>query len=98
MLECTLKDKGSTKMPIPITFTVPPALRQWLDQQIAAHGSGEEQFLRDLLRKEQRRQAREQIEDALKEGLNSGTARPLRDATWNRIKTRAEGLGRKKSR
>jgi antitoxin ParD1/3/4 len=79
-------------MPASITFTVPPALRKWLDEQIAARGSGEEQYLRELLRREQRRQARQQIDDALEEGLNSGAPRPVNDSTWKRIKARAERL------
>ena len=84
-------------MPESITFTLSPSLRKWLDEQLEATGAKEEQFLRQLLKKEQRRQARQAIDDALEAGLNSGMPRPLTDATWDRIHRKADQIRRRKS-
>ena len=73
-------------MPDSITFTLPPSLRKWLNEQLEVTGEKEERFLRQLLRKEQRRQARQAIDGTLEAGLKSGTARQLTDATWDRLR------------
>jgi antitoxin ParD1/3/4 len=96
MVESTCQ-QGALEMPASITFTLPPSLRKWLDEQIEATGAGQEQFLRQLLRKEQRRQARQEIDDALEAGLKSGAPRPLTEGTWDRINRKADQIRRRKS-
>jgi antitoxin ParD1/3/4 len=66
-----------------MNISPPPALKQWVDQQIDQGGFGTaSEYVRQLLREEQRRQARRAIEAKLSEAEASGPPIPVTAQTW----------------
>ena len=44
------------------------------------------EYIRDLIRQDQKRKAKEHLETLLLEGLDSGTATPMSDGDWTEIR------------
>jgi antitoxin ParD1/3/4 len=64
-------------------ISLPPALKQWVDEQIDEGGFGTaSEYIRQLIREEQRRQARLAVEAKLEEAEASGQPRPVTAETW----------------
>lgn len=72
-----------------INISLPEPLKEWVQQQVTARGYATvSEFVRHLLREEQRRQ----IDDNLHAALDSGEATPMTAHDWERI--RREGQQR----
>ncbi len=85
-----------------MNISLPEPLKDWVDSQVAAGGYGTaSEYVRHLLREEQRRLLREQIDRALVESLESGPSTPMTAADWDRIrregKKRIAGKKRKRA-
>lgn len=75
------------------TISLPPALRQWVEAQIQSGGYGTpSEYVRELLRNEQKRQARMAVEAKLDEAITSGPAVPVTDATWQESEKRVAAV------
>ncbi len=62
-----------------LTISLPPALREQIDQVVRSSGYGNtSEYLRELVRQDMKQRARDALEAKLLEGLNSG---PGREAT-----------------
>jgi antitoxin ParD1/3/4 len=76
-----------------MNISLPEPLKEWIDSQVAAGGYGTaSEYVRQLLREEQKRLLRDQIDSVLHESLNSGPSTPMTAKDWEHI--RREGRKR----
>ncbi|NEO88111.1 MAG: type II toxin-antitoxin system ParD family antitoxin [Spirulina sp. SIO3F2] len=70
-----------------MNISLPETLRDYVDEQIEAGGYGTvSEYIRDLIRQDQRRKAKARVEALLLEGLDSGEATPMTEADWTAIR------------
>ena len=80
-----------------MNISIPDPLKEFVDQQIASgrYGSVSE-YVRELIRGDQKRRAKERLDILLLEGLDSGKPLPASPAFWDELKREALAkLGRK---
>ncbi len=79
-----------------LNISLPESMREFVEAQVASGGYGTaSEYIRDLIRHEQKRRAEAKLEALLLEGLN-GPARELTDEDWEAI--REEGMKRLSAR
>mgnify|MGYP003385864190 CR=1 FL=1 len=72
-----------------MNISLPDPLKQFVDGQIAqGRYSSASEYVRELIRADEKRKAEDQLEAKLLEGLNSGE-RALTPADWKDIRTEA---------
>jgi antitoxin ParD1/3/4 len=82
-----------------MNISLPPALKEWVDQQIDLGGFGTaSEYIRQLIREEQRRQTRRDVEAKLAEAEDSGEPEPVTAETWQQSEERVKERLRKASR
>ena len=70
-----------------LNISLPEAMRAFVEQRVGEGGySSASEYIRQLIREDQKRLARERLEELLLEGLESGQAIPLSDEWWERKK------------
>jgi antitoxin ParD1/3/4 len=70
-----------------LNISLPPSMKQWVEEQVAESGyQTVSEFFRELLREEKHRRLRRQIDDNLHEALNSGPSSAMTPADWKRIR------------
>ncbi|MGH9470909.1 MAG: type II toxin-antitoxin system ParD family antitoxin [Terriglobia bacterium] len=75
-----------------MNVSLPGTLKEFVDQQVASgRYSSASEYVRELIREDEKRKARERLEAMLLEGLNS-EASAMRPEDWDQI--RREGLAR----
>ena len=80
-----------------LNISLPEATRSWVEDQVKKHGYGTvSEYIRQLLRGEQKRQMREEIDRNLLEALDSGEATPLTRKDWHDVER--EGLKRARTK
>ncbi|MBI3468807.1 MAG: type II toxin-antitoxin system ParD family antitoxin [Planctomycetes bacterium] len=80
-----------------MTITLPESLSAWVNEQVEKGDyESPSDYVRRLIRQEQRRRVREQIEQNLLEALDSGPATPMTRKDWEDI--RREGRRRAAAR
>jgi antitoxin ParD1/3/4 len=73
-----------------MNISLPESLKQFVDRQVGTrHYSTASEYVRELIREDERRQAKAHLENLLLEGLNT-ELRPVTPATWAAI--RRKGL------
>jgi antitoxin ParD1/3/4 len=76
-----------------LNISLPASMRAYVDQQVAAGGfSTASEYIRQLVREDQRRAAKQRLESLLMEGLASGPSIEFTDEYWAEKKTRLLGL------
>ena len=76
-----------------MNVSLPPAMKEWVDKQVQTGGyETASEYVRQLLREEQRRQAQQKLEDLLVEGIESGPSTPMTRKDWDDV--RQEGRRR----
>lgn len=79
-----------------MNISLPDPLKQFVDGQIAqGRYSSVSEYVRDLIRADEKRRAEEELEAKLLEGLNA-TERRLKPADWREM--RKEAMARLKAR
>ncbi len=79
-----------------MNISLPDTLKEFVDQQVASgRYSSASEYVRELIREDEKRKAQERLEAMLLEGLNS-EATEMRPEDWDEI--RREGLARIRSR
>jgi antitoxin ParD1/3/4 len=74
-----------------LNFSLPEELKKWIEAQVASGGYGNtSEYLRELIRMDQKRKAEERLEALLLEGLES-PAREMTSADWEDLKRRVKG-------
>ncbi len=72
-----------------MNVALPENLKQYVIEQVAAGGySSASEYVRELIRTDQKRKAQERLEMALLEGLDSGEARQLNAEDWAELRRR----------
>jgi antitoxin ParD1/3/4 len=67
-----------------IHVSLPDPLKAFVETQVAEGGySSASEYVRDLIRADQKRKAEEKLEALLLEGLNSGEPIEVTEAFWN---------------
>jgi antitoxin ParD1/3/4 len=80
-----------------LNISLPEATRSWVEDQVRKHGYGTvSEYIRQLLRDEQKRQLREEVDNNLLDALNSGEASPLTRKDWQDIER--QGLKRARTK
>jgi antitoxin ParD1/3/4 len=68
-----------------LNISLPEEMRKFIDGQVAQGGySTASEYIRELVRQEQKKAAREQLEKTLLEGLNSGPGVEATPEWWER--------------
>jgi antitoxin ParD1/3/4 len=79
-----------------MNISLPETLRDFVDQQVASgRYSSASEYVRELIREDEKRKAQERLEAMLLEGLNSD-ATEMKEGDWEEI--RQEGLARMRAR
>jgi antitoxin ParD1/3/4 len=72
-----------------MNISLPDPLKEFVDQQIASgRYSSASEYMRELIRGDEKRRAEERLESLLLEGLESAES-PLTRADWNEIRKQA---------
>jgi antitoxin ParD1/3/4 len=75
-----------------MSFALPEALREYVDQRVRSGQYGNtSEYLRELIRRDQEEQAKKRLRELIEEGLNSGVGRALTPARAARLKKQALG-------
>ena len=71
--------------PTTMNISLPESMRRYVEARMERGGFGNaSEYIRHLIREDQKAEARERIELALLEGLESGPPEPIDDAYWER--------------
>ena len=73
-----------------MSFALPEPLRAYIDERVRSGQYGNtSEYLRDLIRRDQREQAALRLQGLIADGLESGDARPLTDDMIAELRNRA---------
>lgn len=80
-----------------MNIALPEAMKQFVQAQVERGGySSVSEYVRDLIRTDQKEKAREALEAEILRGLDSGTSTPMSPGDWSEI--RAEVVRRSRNR
>ena len=69
-----------------LNISLPDAMRDFVEQEVSSgHYSSASEYLRQLIREDQKRRARERLDAIIAEGLDSPTA-PMTPQDWQDIR------------
>lgn len=75
-----------------MSVAIPEVLVEYMDERVAAGGYGNRsEYVRDLVRKDQREQARTRLRALIEDGLASGLGRADTPADWDELRSIASG-------
>lgn len=73
-----------------MSFALPEALREYIDERVKSGEYGNtSEYLRELIRRDQRDQAARRLRGLIADGLESGEAVPLDEARLSQLRDRA---------
>jgi len=72
-----------------MNISLPEELKEYVEQQAKGGYSTPSEFVRDLIRQDQKRRVGERLEQLLLEGLESGQPIPADEAFWTNLKNDA---------
>ena len=81
-----------------MNISLPQELKKYIEQQIKAGYSTPSEYVRELIRGDQKRRAKERLDILLLEGLDSGKPLPASPAFWDELKREALAKLGKKTR
>lgn len=87
------------RKPTTMNVSLPAAMRKYVEQRMERGGFGNaSEYVRHLIREDQKREAQESLEAALLAGLNSGPGVEVTPEFWEKMKARlAKKVRRKKA-
>ena len=75
-----------------MNISLPDNLKEFVESQVQSGDySSVSEFMRDLVRREQKNREREQLELRILEGMSSGDAMEVTPEMWNRLRERLRG-------
>jgi antitoxin ParD1/3/4 len=82
-----------------MNISLPDPMKQYVEEQVSAGGySSASEYVRELVRTDQKRKAKDQLENILLESLQSGDAVDITPRMWDelrqKIRTRAKARKR----
>ncbi|MEM9036912.1 MAG: type II toxin-antitoxin system ParD family antitoxin [Actinomycetota bacterium] len=73
-----------------MSFALPESMRAYIDERVESGEYGNtSEYLRELIRRDQRDQEARRLRMLLSDGVDSGDARPVSDATIAELRRRA---------
>ena len=70
-----------------MNISLPPSLKKWVQRHVAKNGyDTADEFVIDMLRREQAQEARARIDARLLEAIDSGESTPMTAKDWDRIR------------
>jgi antitoxin ParD1/3/4 len=82
-----------------MNISLPEELKEYIERQTKAGYSTPSEYVRELIRGDQKRRAKERLDLLLLEGLDSGESLPASPAFWDELKRKAQAkLGKKTKR
>jgi antitoxin ParD1/3/4 len=72
-----------------MNVSLPEDLKQYVEAQTKSGYSTPSEYVRELIRADQKRRAKEKLDALLLEGLNSGNPIPVDADFWNDLKQKA---------
>jgi Arc/MetJ-type ribon-helix-helix transcriptional regulator len=79
-----------------VSITLPPALREWVQSQIAVRGfETPSELIRDMIRREREKTLRFQVDKRLEEALQTPVSAMI-DQDWDDIRRRGRKLATRK--
>jgi len=82
-----------------MNVSLPQELKEYVEEQTKAGYSTPSEYVRELIRGDQKRRAKERLDMLLLEGLDSGEPLPASPAFWDELKREALAkLGKKTKR
>lgn len=81
-----------------ITISLPQSMKEFIEKQVAEEGYGTvSEYVRGLLRNEQKRMAQQGLEQMLLEGIDSGPAVPLTGEELDQVRAEVRERHRRRS-
>ena len=75
-----------------LSFAIPETLVEYIDERVAAGGYGNRsEYVRDLVRRDQREQCIERLRALITDGLASGPPTADTEADWDELENIASG-------
>jgi antitoxin ParD1/3/4 len=81
-----------------LNVSLPQQLKDYVEQQTRAGYSTPSEYVRELIREDQKRRAKERLDSLLLEGLDSGEPLPAGPAFWDELKRDALAKLRKRTK
>ena len=73
-----------------MSFALPKSMRAYIDERVQSGNYGNtSEYLRDLIRQDQRNESRQKLRSLIAAGLESGEARPFDRTTHAELRSRA---------
>jgi antitoxin ParD1/3/4 len=70
-----------------LNVSLPKAMKEYVQERVKTGGYGNtSEYVRDLIRAEQKQRAKEELEALILEGINSGPATPMTKADWDQLR------------
>lgn len=89
----------AARKPTTMNISLPASMRKYVQQRLERGGFGNaSEYVRHLIREDQKREAQERIEAALLEGLNSGPPIPVDEKFWAERRAKLEKLAKRARR
>ncbi len=79
-----------------MNISLPEELQDYVEEQTRSGYSTPSEFVRELIREDQKRGAKERLDALLREGLNSGNPIPANAEFWTELK--GEAMAKLKAR
>lgn len=96
LLGCLLEGKATMST---MNISLPEPMRNWVEEQVKAGSFGNvSEYIRSLIREDQKHRAQEELEAKLLEGLNSGPATPWTKKDVEHIKAKLLSHPRRQKR
>ena len=74
-------------MPTTMNISLPDAMKAFVEQQVQSGGFGTvSEYVRDLVRRDQKERAQDRLEALLLEGLEGGPGEPVTPEFWNNLR------------
>ena len=71
-----------------MNISLPEQMREWVEERVMAEGYGTaSEYIRALIREEQRREAKEDLDRKLIEAIDSGEAVEMTSKDWEHIRS-----------
>lgn len=72
-----------------LNISLPDAMRDFIEEEVRRDGySTPSEYMRDLVRREQKRKAAGRLEELLLDGIRSGKATPMTKKDWAELRKR----------
>ncbi|MBL8824664.1 MAG: type II toxin-antitoxin system ParD family antitoxin [Planctomycetia bacterium] len=82
-----------------LNISLPKVLKRYVQQRVRHGGYGNtSEYVRELIRTEQKQRAHAELEAMLLEGIQSGPATEMTKANWNKLRERLKSKAKQQKR